>query len=215
MIDKTKLNTRILETAERIFEDMNHMTEIELQDNLEYFATKAKEIADSILEQYTFGIVAKYTEGDFAISDIDKLSEFCSFTNGYQHQMLDWISTHKLDVMHEKFDFSQKPSEENEKNMISPKVILGIGSFVAIGLFIFTNIWIALAAEIITIAIVYIQKKRISLQKEQQILEQERYEMMLKDKKNKLVYGMIEELDKWLETGVEASDKIINSFNIR
>lgn len=215
MIDKTKLNTKIEETAERIFADIHLMNEIEIQDNLEYFATKAKEIAESILEQYTFGIVAKYTEGDFVISDIDKLSDFCSFTNGYQHQMLDWISTHKLDVTHEKFDFPQKASEENEKNMISPKVILGIGSFVAVGLFIFTNIWIALAAEIITIAMAYIQKKRISRQKEQQILEQERYEMMLKDKKNKLVYGMIEELDKWLEMGVEASDKIINSFNIR
>lgn len=214
MIDKTELNTKIREAANLLLVNIEQMEERELQDNLRYFADKAKEIAEGILEQYVFSVYNRYTEGSFAISDADKLSKFCNLYTGYQQQMLDWIATHKLEVKEETFEMPHKPLESAPNRSISPKVILGVGTIVAVGLFVFSNIWIALVAEILIIASARIQTKRITHQQAQKKLELEHYALMLENKREQLVSGMIQELDKWLDMGVKVSDDILNSLKV-
>lgn len=215
MINKVILNNRIHESADRLFADIQLMTEAELQDNLHYFAEKAKDIAESILEEYIFSTFEKYTSGISAITDAEKLAQFINLDSGYQQRMLDWIQAHPLQVKEEMFVCPKKDDFHIETNDLSPQIILGSGTVLAVGLFIFTNMWIALAAEILTIALTKYQNnsivKRRSIELE---IEQKQYETAIKAKKDKLVNGMIYELEKWLDLGEAASNDILSSLNI-
>ena len=96
MIDKTMLNKKIREAADLLLRDIQLMGPDELNENLRYFAEKAKNVAEGILEEYIFSVVSNYTEGINAIKDTEILSKFINFSSGYQQQMLDWIKNNPL-----------------------------------------------------------------------------------------------------------------------
>lgn len=50
MIDKTMLNKKIREAADLLLRDIQLMGPDELNENLRYFAEKAKNVAEGILE---------------------------------------------------------------------------------------------------------------------------------------------------------------------
>lgn len=214
MIDKTKLNFQIKDAANTLLADIQFMSEEELSDNLRYFAEKCKAIAERILELYITDVKKHYTEGEFAIDDPILLGRFVDFTTGYQHQMLEWIRNNSLKVEESEFELPKKPENDSFSTYMKPQAIVLSGTVIAVGLFIFTNIWIALAAEIITCLIAFIQKKRISKSQKQAIFEQQRYELELVAKRDQLVFGMISDLDKWLDRGEEASKQILKKYSI-
>ncbi len=214
MIDKTKLSVKISEDADSFLADIQLMSEDELKENLRYFAEKCKSIAERILEVYIKDIKNRYSEGEFAIEDSTALGKFVDISSGYQHQMLEWIRNNSLKVEEIKFDLPKKPVTNPSSSAIKPETIAISGTVIAIGLFIFTNIWIALAAEIISCLAALIQKKSISKSEKQIIFEQKRYEQELIAKKNQLVAGIISDLEKWLDNGEEASNDILMEYNI-
>lgn len=214
MIDKTKLNTEVREAAQMYLSDINRMSENELRDNLEYFAEKCKKIAEGILEQFVFTNVSKYTEGDFPIQDMEILGQFVDFQTGYQAQMLKWIESHPLEVKKEAFEFPSKPVEKNDAQYIAPKSIFIGGTVIAVGLFIFTNIWIALGAELLAVLLAKAQSMRIQKSVAQRKMELEHYVTALQDKKNELINGMLIELEKWLDQGVEKSKEILSTYKL-
>lgn len=214
MIDKTKLNTEVREAAQMYLSDINRMSENELRDNLEYFAEKCKKIAEGILEQFVFTNVSKYTEGDFPIQDMEILGQFVDFQTGYQAQMLKWIEFHPLEVKKEAFEFPSKPVEKNDAQYIAPKSIFIGGTVIAVGLFIFTNIWIALGAELLAVLLAKAQSMRIQKSVAQRKMELEHFVTALQDKKNELINGMLVELEKWLDQGVEKSKEILSTYKL-
>ena len=214
MIDKTKLNAEVREAAQMYLSDINRMSENELRDNLEYFAEKCKKIAEGILEQFVFTNVSKYTEGDFPIQDMEILGQFVDFQTGYQAQMLKWIESHPLEVKKEAFEFPSKPVEKNDAQYIAPKSIFIGGTVIAVGLFIFTNIWIALGAELLAVLLAKAQSMRIQKSVAQRKMELEHFVTALQDKKNELINGMLVELEKWLDQGVEKSKEILSTYKL-
>lgn len=214
MIDKTELNIKISEAANKFLADIQLMSEDELKENLRFFAEKCKSIAERILEVYIKDIKNRYSEGEFAIKDSTVLGKFVDFSKGYQHQMLEWIRNNPLQVEELKFDRPKKTGTDSSSSAIKPKAIVISGTVIAIGLFIFSNIWIALAAEILSCLAALIQKKRLSKSEKQIVFEQKRYEQELIAKKNQLVAGIISDLDKWLDSGEEASNIILKEYNI-
>lgn len=214
MTDKNKLNTEVHEAAQMYLSDINQMSESELRDNLEYFAEKCKKIAEGILEQYVFTNVSKYTEGDFPIQDVEILGRFVDFQTGYQAQMLQWIELHPLEVKEETFEFPTKPSERNNEQFIAPKTIFIGGTVIAVGLFIFTNIWIFLGAELLAVLLAKAQTMRIQKSAAQRKMELEHYATALQDKKNELINGMLVELEKWLDQGEEKSKVILSTYKL-
>lgn len=214
MIDKTKLNTEVREAAQMYLSDINWMSENELRDNLEYFAEKCKKIAEGILEQFVFTNVSKYTEGDFPIQDMEILGQFVDFQTGYQAQMLKWIESHPLEVKKEAFEFPSKPVEKNDAQYIAPKSIFIGGTVIAVGLFIFTNIWIALGAELLAVLLAKVQSMRIQKSSVQRKMELEHYATALQDKKNELINGMLVELEKWLDQGEKKSKEILSTYKL-
>lgn len=216
MIDKVSLNNRIHESAEIFLADIHLMTEDELKNNLRYFAEKAKDAAESILEEYIFEVVKNYTSGSFALSEASKLAAFVNLSNGYQQQMLDWIKNHPLEVKEMFFDCPKKNEFCQEKKFVSPSIIFGTGTMIAVGLFVFTNIWVALVAEILTLAFAKFEKKKLDGHRiDEAEIQQKKYELAIKAKKNQLVNGMIEELEKWLDMGEAASNNILSTLNIK
>lgn len=214
MTDKNKLNTEVHEAAQMYLSDINQMSESELRDNLEYFAEKCKKIAEEILEQYVFTNVSQYTEGDFPIQDVEILGRFVDFQTGYQAQMLQWIESHPLEVKEETFEFPTKPSERNNEQFIASKTIFIGGTVIAVGLFIFTNIWIVLGAELLAVLLAKAQSMRIQKSAAQRKMELEHYATALQDKKNELINGMLVELEKWLDQGEEKSKMILSTYKL-
>lgn len=215
MIDKTELNVKIREISNEILADMQLMNKEELEDNMRYFAKKSKDIAESILEEYMNQVSFKFTESSSAITDMDKLSQFVDLKNGYQQQMLRWIEKHLLEVKEVVFVLPDNPADRPVQKNISPQTVLEAGTIIAVGLFIFTNIWIALAAEIATMIAAKIQHSKIQRQKCSLENEIKRYDIQIEHKKNELINGMINELGKWLDMGEEMSKSILVSFNIK
>lgn len=214
MIDKTELSIKIHEAANTYLADIQLMSEEELKDNLRLFAERCKSIAERILEVYIADTKNHYSEGEFAIEDPVTLGKFVDFSSGYQQQMLDWIKDNSLKVEELKFEWPKTKQLDNIVISPTPETIAISGTVIAIGLFVFTNIWIALAAEIITCLTALIQKKRISKSEKQVVFEQKRYEQEIIAKKNQLITGIISDLDKWLDNGEEASNNILKEYNI-
>lgn len=214
MTDKNKLNTEVHEAAQMYLSDINQMSERELRANLEYFAKKCKIIAEGILEQYIFTNVSKYTEGDFPIQDVEILGRFVDFRSGYQAQMLQWIESHPLEVKEETFVFPTMPTEKDDAQFVAPKTIFLGGTVIAVGLFIFTNIWIALGAELLAVLLAKVQSMRIQKSSVQRKMELEHYATALQDKKNELINGMLVELEKWLDQGEKKSKEILSTYKL-
>ena len=214
MIDKTILNKEIREAAEVLLSDIQTMSPDVLEENLKYFAEKAKDIAERVLDEYSNEKFDYYTDGAFGIKDPDVLRAFVDFNTGYKQQMLNWIESHRPEVKEEHFEIVPPQVEEKMSFDVSPRIILGVGTAIAVGLFIFTNIWIALAAEILAIVMGEVQKRRISNRKTMLENEEKRYKATLLVKKDALINGMINELDKWLEEGEAYSESIIKSFGL-
>lgn len=215
MVDKVELNKKIRERADFLLADIHLMTSTELMDKINYFSEDSKGIAERILENYIFSVFDNHTEGDFAINDLAVLSQFVDLHTGYQQQMLDWIQKHPLEVKKEYFEMPPMPDKTITINDKSPRIILGAGTFVAVGLYIFTNIWIALAAEILSFVMMKNKIKQISKQHNKELeIKHNQYKIAIEMKKNQLINGMIKELENWLELGVEASNKILLKFNL-
>lgn len=216
MIDKAILEKQIHKEADRLLVDCHLMFEDELKDNLRHFANKAKDIAEILLEEYIFSIVERYTSSEFAITDQETLSAFVDLNTGYQQQMLDWIKAHPLEIKEEILECPRRKDFVQEPSTISPKVVLGAGTGVSIGLLFFSKAWIALVAEVLALVIAKIQKNKRD--KERQIaivVEQKQYEMELNAKKKLLVDLIIRELETWIDLGEKESTSVLQKLNLR
>lgn len=206
LIDKVYLKTEVQEKARLMLGEIT-------DENLKYFTEEIKKLAEGIFEKYVFDIYDTYTTGAFSIENEDILQAFSDFDSGYQAQMLRWISDNALKIEHVEINLPKQPSETAPKTS-NPLYPLAIGTVIATGLFIFSNIWVALATEILTLALVYRQYLKNNNSQKQYALEKERYVHELRIKKDKLIQGLIVDLEKWLDQGKVESDRILVSYNL-
>ena len=114
----------------------------------------------------------------------------------------------------ETFEFPAKPSEKVNEQFVAPKTIFIGGTVIAVGLFIFTNIWIALGAELLAVLLAKAQSMRIQKSAAQRKMELEHYATALQNKRNELINGMLVELEKWLDQGEEKSKEILSTYKL-
>lgn len=206
LIDKVYLKTKVQEKEKQMLGEIT-------EENLRYFSEEVKKLAEGILEKYVFDIYDAFTTGAFTIENEDTLQAFSDFNSGYQANMLKWISDNALKIEHAEINLPKQPDRTSPKTT-NPIYPLAIGTVIATGLFIFTNIWVALAAEILTLALAYGQYFKNDKSQKQYALEKERYAHELKIKKDKLIQGLIADLEKWLDQGKAESDRILASYNL-
>lgn len=204
-IDFGAFQKAITEKANLLIDEVN-------EENLRYFSEETKKIVEATMENYIFYVDDIYSEGARKITDPTILEQFNKYNNGYQDQMLKWIKEHPIILTEQTVSIPAEPKEPEK--VLSPTPVLAIGTAVAVGLFIFTNVWVALAAELLAVALSY----RQIIAKKQAIKKFEAtkadYERAMKKLKRDLVLGLTLELEEWLKQGKNASDAILQSYNL-
>lgn len=139
--------------------------------NIESFVIEALKAAKSVLEKYVFSIRKVFTNGDFAIKDLNRRESFTNYKTGYQHKMLDWIKQNEnVPKIRTTLEIPSLPQGSTEKKW--HRVSLGIGTAGAVGFEIGRRCmegeryWIGILIELVTlVASYFIYKKKKALAK--------------------------------------------------
>ena len=205
-IELEPLKTAIEEKAHLFLSDIT-------AESLKAFAEAVKVIAEGVMEQYIFRVYDIYSDGALKIADLNILAAFTDYSSGYQSKMLEWNKNHPILLKEQKIEIPKRPIAPN-KNIHQPTLIIGIGTVVAIGLYIFSNSWVALAAEILSLALAYSERKKLHAQQDFYEAQLMTYNNQLGMKRMALINGVSDDLVKWLEQGKKYSDSILASYNL-
>lgn len=210
MMDVVRLETEVRQKAQKYLDDIS-------EANLKAFAESTKYIAQSVLENYFLAVDDLYTNGALKIKDIEVFNKFIDFHDGYRAQMKKWASENEITIGEMVVSPALKFPEMDDENITKkPIAIAGVGTLVAVGLLIFTKMWIAVAAELLalgTAANTY--KKSKESREKKYAFRVKKYEMQIEQEKARLVNGLIKDLKTWLGNAEKFSNDVVLSFGIR
>lgn len=208
-MDIVRLETEVRQKAQEYLDDIS-------ENNLKVFAESTKYIAQSILENYFLSVDEIYTNGVLKINDTEIFNKFMDFQDGYRAQMKRWASDNEITIGEMIITPTLKsPEMVNDSITQKPIAIAGVGTLVAVGLYIFTEIWIAVAAELLTLGIAaYNYKKNIENRKRQDAFSSQKYEIQIEQEKARLVNGLIKDLKMWLSNAEQFSNNVLVSFGL-
>ena len=127
--------------------------------------------------------------------------------------MLNWIEQNCIVVQQQSFEYPEYPECPNMKNPKQSMAITGsVGTVIATGLLIFGHPWLALATELLTIALTYQVYRKYQSSQNQYKMELEAYELKLQSLKNDLINGITDDLITWVNRGIEYSNSILESY---
>lgn len=209
MMDIVRLETEIRQKAKEYLDDIS-------EDNLKAFAESTKYIAQSVLENYFLTVDDLYTNGVRKIEDSEIFNKFIDFHDGYRTQMKKWASNNEITIGKMTVNPTLKyPEIEDEDITKKPLTIAGVGTLVAVGLIIFTEMWIVVAAELLALGFAaYTYKKSKESRDQRYAFKMQQYEKQIEMEKARLVNGLITDLKKWLEDAENNSNRIIKDFGI-
>ena len=210
MMDFVRLETEVRQKAQEYLDDIS-------EANLKAFAESTKYIAQSILENYFLSVDDIYTNGALKIEDNEVFNKFIDFHDGYRAQMKRWAADNEITIGEMMVTPTLKyPEMEDENITKKPIAIAGVGTLVAVGLFIFTEMWIAVAAELLALGVAaYTYKKNKENCEKQYAFRVKKYEMQIEQEKARLVNGLIKDLKTWLSNAEQFSNDVLVSFGIQ
>ena len=210
MMDVVRLETEIRQKAQEYLDDIS-------EDNLKAFAESTKFIAQSILENYILAVDDIYTNGVLKIESSETYNKFIDFHDGYRAQTKKWASENDIVIGEMKVNPTLKYIVIEEEDIIKkPIAITGLGTLVAVGLFIFTEIWIAVAAELLALGVAaYTYKRSKDCRDKRYAFRMKQYEMQIEQEKARLVNGLIKDLKTWLGNAESFSNDLILTFGIQ
>jgi len=182
MMDVVRLETEVRQKAQEYLDDIS-------ESNLKAFAESTKNIAQSVLENYFLAVDDIYTNGVLKIEDSKIYNKFIDFHDGYRAQMKRWASENKITIGEMVITPTLKyPEIEDEDITKKPIAIAGVGTLVAAGLIIFSKIWIAVAAELLSLGVsAYTYKKSKESREKRYAFRLKKYEMQIEQEKARLV----------------------------
>ena len=191
--------------------------ETEVRQNLKAFAESTKNIAQSVLENYFLAVDDIYTNGALKIENSEIYNKFIDFHDGYRAQMKKWATENEITIGEMVITPTlQYPEIENENITKKPIAIAGVGTLVAAGLIIFSKMWIAVAAELLTLGVsAYSYKKSKESRETRYAFRVKKYEMQIEQEKARLVNGLIKDLKTWLGNAESFSNDVILKFGIQ
>lgn len=204
-VNIAQLRADVIEKAELFLDEVN-------EDNLKAFSEEVKKTAEGTLQKYVFKVYDWYTDGNFS-NDQEFLSKFVDLKTGYQQTMLNWIELNCIVVQQQSFEYPEPPTIPDTKRQIREVAVTGtVGTAIATGLLILTHPWLALAIELLTVALTYCSYKKHKKSQKQYQMELEAYEIKINSMKQELVNGVTEDLVNWVNKGVEYSQTILDTF---
>lgn len=204
-VDIGKLQVAIQEKADVL---LNEITE----DNLKYFSSEIKKVAESILDEYIFKIYDIYTEGALKIEDTDHLLAFTDYTNGFQGLMDNWKNLHPIIIKQETVTLPLEPQMRTQK-IAANHVAVG-GTIIATGLLIFSNVWVALAVELLTVAITYYKIQERKNYENDFEFQKQKYQIEIQKKKSELIQGLTNDLELWLSNAANEANSILKQLGL-
>lgn len=208
-MDLYRLETEVHQKAKEFLEEIN-------EENLKTFAESTKLIAQSVFEEYILEVDRQYTNGVFKIEDMTLLDKFMDFKNGYRSTMKEWIAEKGITLQELKIDPTIScPNLSKEDLAKLPMLIGGLGTLVAVGIFITSNVWVALAAELLCLGIaaaVY-EKQKNNLAKDY-AFRLKKYKMQIQGEKDRLVNGLIKDLKGWLSAAEKYSKDTLSDLGV-
>lgn len=208
-----RLKPDIANMKEEIFNLAKTTLEDVSEDNLKYFSEEAKRVAESTFEQYVFSVYDLYTKGALKISNDESLDAFIDMNKGYQSVMLAWKKEQPIKLVQRSIEIKE-PTVESQSFKSYHKETAVVGTVVATALAIFSKLWIGIAVEMLTIAAAILQNKSYTKNKENYAAKVKQYNIELKNKKQQFINGVIGDLCKWVDMGVEKSDEVLKAFNL-
>jgi hypothetical protein len=210
MMDVVRLETEVRQKAQEYLDDIS-------EGNLKAFAESTKNIAQSVLENYFLAVDDIYTNGTLKIKDSEIYNKFIDFHDGYRAQMKKWASENEITIGEMVITPTlQYPEIEDENIAKKPIAIAGVGTLVAAGLIIFSKIWIAVAAELLSLGVsAYTYKKSKESREKRYAFRVKKYEMQIEQEKARLVNGLIKDLKTWLGNAESFSNDVILKFGIQ
>lgn len=210
MMDVVRLETEVRQKALEYLDDIS-------EGNLKAFAESTKNIAQSVLENYFLAVDDIYTNGALKIEDNEIYNKFIDFHDGYRAQMKKWATENEITIGEMVITPTlQYPEIENENITKKPIAIAGVGTLVAAGLIIFSKMWIAVAAELLTLGVsAYSYKKSKESRETRYAFRVKKYEMQIEQEKARLVNGLIKDLKTWLGNAESFSNDVILKFGIQ
>ncbi len=210
MMDVVRLETEVRQKALEYLDDIS-------EGNLKAFAESTKNIAQSVLENYFLAVDDIYTNGALKIENSEIYNKFIDFHDGYRAQMKKWASENEITIGEMVITPTlQYPEIENENITKKPIAIAGVGTLVAAGLIIFSKMWIAVAAELLTLGVsAYSYKKSKESRETRYAFRVKKYEMQIEQEKARLVNGLIKDLKTWLGNAESFSNDVILKFGIQ
>ena len=210
MMDVVRLETEVRQKALEYLDDIS-------EGNLKAFAESTKNIAQSVLENYFLAVDDIYTNGALKIENSEIYNKFIDFHDGYRAQMKKWATENEITIGEMVITPTlQYPEIENENITKKPIAIAGVGTLVAAGLIIFSKMWIAVAAELLTLGVsAYSYKKSKESRETRYAFRVKKYEMQIEQEKARLVNGLIKDLKTWLANAESFSNDVILKFGIQ
>jgi hypothetical protein len=210
MMDVVRLETEVRQKALEYLDDIS-------EGNLKAFAESTKNIAQSVLENYFLAVDDIYTNGALKIENSEIYNKFIDFHDGYRAQMKKWATENEITIGEMVITPTlQYPEIENENITKKPIAIAGVGTLVAAGLIIFSKMWIAVAAELLTLGVsAYSYKKSKESRETRYAFRVKKYEMQIEQEKARLVNGLIKDLKTWLGNAESFSNDVILKFGIQ
>lgn len=210
MMDVVRLETEVRQKALEYLDDIS-------EGNLKAFAESTKNIAQSVLENYFLAVDDIYTNGALKIENSEIYNKFIDFHDGYRAQMKKWATENEITIGEMVITPTlQYPEIENENITKKPIAIAGVGTLVAAGLIIFSKMWIAVAAELLTLGVsAYSYKKSKESRETRYAFRVKKYEMQIEQEKARLVNGLIKDLKTWLGNAESFSNDVIVKFGIQ
>lgn len=210
MMDVVRLETEVRQKALEYLDDIS-------ESNLKAFAESTKIIAQSVLENYFLAVDDIYTNGALKIENSEIYNKFIDFHDGYRAQMKKWATENEITIGEMVITPTLKhPEIEDEDIVKKPIAIAGIGTLVAVGLIIFSKMWIAVAAELLTLgASAYTYKKSKESREKRYAFRVKKFEMQIEQEKARLVNGLIKDLKTWLGNAESFSNDVILNFGIQ
>ena len=209
-MDVVRLETEVRQKALEYLDDIS-------EGNLKAFAESTKNIAQSVLENYFLAVDDIYTNGALKIENSEIYNKFIDFHDGYRAQMKKWATENEITIGEMVITPTlQYPEIENENITKKPIAIAGVGTLVAAGLIIFSKMWIAVAAELLTLGVsAYSYKKSKESRETRYAFRVKKYEMQIEQEKARLVNGLIKDLKTWLGNAESFSNDVILKFGIQ
>lgn len=194
MFDKVTIQDKIGELAEKYLRENLSETDFKI------FSTEVKRTIDNAFDASIFKEEKRNAN---LLNDADHKRKFTDIQNGYVSVMRAWLKTNPVEL-----EEVEIPIGEKEFAKKYGLTTLGAGTFLAVLIAIWSNNYLALATEVVTLVAAYKMYKK-GQQKDLDVLKKK-----FEKAKESYIIRVKKDACEWLRKAEDRSNEILKSYSI-